>query len=227
MNQSPPCVALNFTNRCIQLLTTNRPWEASIFFAFHVNFRTFSSPDGWAGLEAWNSALSAFTFFFQNWSLKVFFFSIKVNFFLPLSLNLLFFGNTTYYLDTGCSRYLRNGPAFLRFLRVSIVFARSFHHARRGRSQVGSSHHQPLSSAQRCTAALAQQRSASSAAQRRAVAFPGVPWCALVCPAVRCGTAVRCCAVLCGAVPCCAVVSSCHTREHPESIVVTDSRLLL
>ena len=31
----------------------------------------------------------------------------------PSSLKLLFFGNTTYCLDTASSRYLRNGPAFL------------------------------------------------------------------------------------------------------------------
>ena len=58
-------------------------------------------------------------------------------------------------------------------------------------AQVGSSHHQ-LSSAQQRPAALAQQHSVSSAAQRHAVPFPGVLWCA-----VRRGTAVRCCEVLC------------------------------
>ena len=47
----------------------------------------------------------------------------------------------------------------------------------------------------------------SSASQRRAVPFPGVPRRSLPCGAVLCD-AVRCCAVLRRAVPCCAVVSA-------------------
>ena len=45
-----------------------RPWDNSVFFAFHTNFETFSSSDGWAGWDAWNSASRRFFFFkIQVW----------------------------------------------------------------------------------------------------------------------------------------------------------------
>ena len=46
----------------------------------------------------------------------------KLNFLLPLSLKLLFFGNTTYYLDTPPFRYLRNGPSFFDFF-LDVFFS--------------------------------------------------------------------------------------------------------
>ena len=66
-------------------------------------------------------------------------------------------------------------------------------------SQFGSKHHH-LSSAPPSSAhqrQLSSVRSVSSAAQRRAVPFPGVPWCAMPCGAVLLCDAVRCCYLKC------------------------------
>ena len=108
----------------------------------------------------------------------------------------LVFGNTTYYLDTASFCYLGNGEHFLWFLPWLFFFvvARSFHHTR------GPS----LMTSVWLITSLAQLRAAapscaSSAAQRRAVPFPGVPWRFLPC-------VVRYCAVLRGVVRCCAVL---------------------
>ena len=127
---------------------------------------------------------------------------------LALCLKLLFFGNTTYHLETS--------PPSVTCGTVQPFFERSFHHTRRPSLIISA--WLITSSAQLRPAAPS---SASSAAQLRAVPFPGAPWRALPCGAVLCN-AVRYCAMLCGVV-CCAVwvsalLSLCRITKkmHPQ-----------
>ena len=95
--------------------------------------------------------LSALISFFccQSVSLKLFCF-LKLKCLLPLQI--LFFGNTTYYVDTASFRYLRNGPVFFfpnPFTFCTMIDAGSFHHNTRQRSQpndLNLAHHMIVSS---------------------------------------------------------------------------------
>ena len=128
--------------------------------------------------------LSAFLFF-SKFQFKVLF-GGKLKFLLPLCLKLLFFGSSTHTTCTWTT------SPFVTYGTVQLVFEQSFHHTR-GPNLMISGRLITSSSAQLRTAA---HSSASSAARRHAVPFPGVPCRAFLCGAVLCD-AVQCCAVLC------------------------------
>ena len=140
------------------------------------------------GSDAWNSASQCFYFYFSNLSFNSPFFGEDENFASPMLKTPVFWEYhipaATYHLNTASFRYLQNGPAF---------FERSFHYTQRSQPDDISLAHHIISSELRPAA----PSSASSAAQRRAVLFHGVPWRAMrYCCGMLCGV-VRCCAVLC------------------------------
>ena len=138
--------------------------------------------------------LSAFIFYFQNSILKVHFLG-NLKFLLPICLNSCFW-----------EYHILPGHRLLSLLaeRSGFSLNEAFINTG-GPSLMISPWLITSSSAQLRPEALAQQRSASSAAQRRAVPYPAVPCRALPCPAVPCH-ALPCGAVLCDAVRCCAVL---------------------